>query len=101
MFTRPADPSPGNRGKMAIAIAAAIAHGEAARRIFEQHRDICPPELVFARYNSITAYEHLCELFQAFAPDLRAEIESHVRRITRSDAVSEIDDGLDSETTHD
>jgi hypothetical protein len=99
IFTRPAGPSPGDRGKAAIALAAAITFGEAARRIFEVHRAACPPELIFARYNAIRAYESTCELFEVLAPDLRAEVESLVRRMTRPDAVSEIDSGCTEEST--
>ncbi|WP_257384989.1 hypothetical protein [Tahibacter caeni] len=96
MFTRPAEPSAGDRGKAAVALAASITFGEAARRIFEAHRakypEGCPEDLIFARYNAIRAYESTCELFEVVEPDLRSEVESLVRRMTRRDAVSEIND---------
>lgn len=77
-FTASPPPSTGDRGKAIIALAAACAFGAAARRIFNEHDAACPPELIFARYNAIRAYESACEMFAALDPAAQVEVNALV-----------------------
>lgn len=94
-FTTPPRAATGNHGKAVIALAASLAHGEAARRIFHTHEATCPPELIFARYNAVRAYEEAAAYFHTMEPATRAEVDALLQRLTIPGApISELTEDL-------
>lgn len=64
-----------------LALAAALAHAQAADRVFSTHSAAVPPELVFARYYAEQALWHLNELFGALPARDRRHVGRQLARL--------------------
>lgn len=65
-------------------LAAALVYGESAMRVFQDHEQSVPRELVFARYFAKTAHEHVTEVVNGLPYAEMAIVDEQAERLRKA-----------------